>query len=99
MNRLFRMVLLNIFRVPAVYGKLRGFAKHPERYPEQTRWDYVRHVMELAVRAGNVELQVTGVENLPQEPGFMLYGNHQGMFDVVAIAHSCPRPLVVVYTK
>ena len=29
----------------------------------------------------------------------MLYGNHQGMFDVLAIATSCPAPLGIVYKK
>ena len=29
----------------------------------------------------------------------MLYGNHQGLFDVMAIATSCPVPLGIVYKK
>ena len=29
----------------------------------------------------------------------MLYGNHQGMIDVVAIAASCKKPLGIVYKK
>ena len=99
MNRLVRMVLKNLFKVPAVYGKLRRYAKHPENYTEGEMWEHVRHVMDLAISSGNVELQVTGTENIPNAPGFMLYGNHQGMFDVVAIAYSCPAPLGIVYKK
>ena len=99
MNRLVRMVLKNLFKVPAVYGKLRRYAKHPENYTEREMWEHVRHVMDLAISSGNVELQVTGTENIPNAPGFMLYGNHQGMFDVVAIAYSCPAPLGIVYKK
>ena len=99
MNRLVRMVLKNLFKVPAVYGRLRRYAKHPENYQEKEMWDHVRHIMDLAVSAGNVELQVTGAENIPDTPGFMLYGNHQGMFDVVAIAYSCPAPLGIVYKQ
>ena len=99
MNRLVRMVLKNLFKVPAVYGMLRRYAKHPENYTEQEMWEHVRHTMSLAISSGNVELQVTGAENIPDAPGFMLYGNHQGMFDVVAIAYSCPAPLGIVYKK
>ena len=99
MNRLVRMVLKNLFKVPAVYSKLRRYAKHPENYTEGEMWEHVRHVMDLAISSGNVELQVTGTENIPNAPGFMLYGNHQGMFDVVAIAYSCPAPLGIVYKK
>ena len=46
-----------------------------------------------------MDLQVTGIENLPKDRAFMLYGNHQGMFDVLAIASTCPVPLAVVYKK
>lgn len=99
MNRLVLILLRNITRLPGVYGKLCRYAKHPERYEKQQMWDHVRHLMTLAVNAGNVQLQVTGTENIPQEGGFMLYGNHQGLFDVMAIASSCPRALGCVYKK
>ena len=53
--------------------------------------------MQYAVRGGNVDLQVFGKENIPKENGFMLYGNHQGLFDVLAIASSCDAPLGIAY--
>ena len=99
MNRLALMVLRNIFRFPFVYGKLCHYAKHTDRYPEPEKWNHIRYTLSLAVKAGNVDLQVFGTENIPQEPGFMLYGNHQGLFDVLAIAASCEKPLGIVYKK
>lgn len=99
MNRLVMMLLKNLHRFPGAYGKLCRYARAPDRYPEQERWAHIRYMMMLAVKAGNVELKVTGVENLPEEPGFMLYGNHQGLFDVLAIASSCPAPLGIAYKK
>ena len=93
------MVLKNIFRVPGLYIKLCRYAKNPDKYPEQEKWDHVHRIMSLAAASGNINLQITGLENIPQEPGFMLYGNHQGMFDVVAIAASCKKPLGIVYKK
>ena len=99
MNRLALILLRNAARFPAVYGKLCRYAKHPERYPEQEMWDHMRYIMTLGANAGNLQLQITGTEHIPQEGGCMLYGNHQGLFDVVAIAASCPRPLGCVYKK
>ena len=99
MNRLALMLLKNLHVLPGAYGKLCRYAKHPENYPEQTRWDHIRYIMQQAIKAGNVDLQVEGIENLHQNTGFMLYGNHQGLFDVVAIAASCPVPLGCVYKK
>ena len=99
MNRLALMVLRNIWRVPGLYGKLCHYAKYTDRYPEQEKWDHISRIMQLAVKSGNVDLQVTGLENLPQEGPFMLYANHQGMFDVVAIAATCRLPLGCVLKK
>ena len=99
MNRLALMVLRNIWHVPAAYGKLCHYAKHTEKYPEEEKWRHIQHVMRLAVGAGNVDLQVFGKENIPTRGGFMLYGNHQGLFDVLAIAVSCDMPLGIVYKK
>ena len=99
MNRLVMVVLKNIFRVPGLYSKLCFYAKHTEEYAEQEKYDHIRKVLGHVVSAGNVELQVTGLENIPREGGLLLYGNHQGLFDIVALAHTCPRPLAAVMKK
>ena len=99
MNRLAMILLRNLGRLPGAYAKLCRHAKNPENYPETERWGHIAHIMTLAVNASNVSLEVTGTENIPAEGGFMLYGNHQGLFDVVAIAATCPRPLGCVYKK
>lgn len=99
MNRLALMVLKNLWKLPGAYAKLCRYAKHPDRYSEEEKWKHIQYIMQLAVSTGNVDLQVCGKENIPKENGFMLYGNHQGMFDVVAIAATCDAPLAVVYKK
>ncbi len=99
MNRIALMVLKNIFRLPGLYGKLCHYAKHTDKYPELEKWQHIQKILHHAVKAGNVDLQVYGKENIPTQGGFMLYGNHQGMFDVLAIATSCDMPLSIVYKK
>ena len=44
-------------------------------------------------------MTITGLENIPAENGFMMYANHQGMFDVLAIAATCDAPLGAVLKK
>lgn len=99
MNRLALMLLRNFFRIPGAYGKLCRYAKNTDKYPEAEKWAHIRYTLGLAVNAGNVDLQVYGQENIPTENGFMLYGNHQGLFDVLAIATTCEPPLGIVYKK
>lgn len=90
------MVLKNIFVVPGLYSKLCRYAKHPENYPEQERWDHIGSIMRRAIKSGNVDLVVTGLDNIPRDESFMMYCNHQGLFDVVAISGTCPIPLGAV---
>ena len=100
MNRILLMVLRNFFKVPGLYAKLCRYAKNPDAYPEQERWDHIRHILQLGIRSGNLDLQVTGLENIPAPgSGFMMYANHQGLFDVVAIASTCSTPMGAVLKK
>ena len=100
MNRIVLMVLRNLFKVPGLYAKLCRYAKNVDQYSEQERWDHISHILQLAVKSGNLDLTVTGVEHIPAPGnGFMMYANHQGLFDVVAIAATCPTPLGAVLKK
>lgn len=99
MNRFVLVGLRNLLRLPGAYFKLRRYAKHPLRYPEAERWHHVQKVMKMVIRSGNIDLQVFGRENIPESENFILYPNHQGMFDVVALAATCDRPLGAVYKK
>ena len=99
MNRLVMMVLKNITRVPGLWTRLCRYAKTPDNYPEQERYDHIQHILKLAIKSGNIELKVTGRENIPTEGGFVFYGNHQGMFDVLAIVATCDMPLGAVFKK
>ena len=99
MNRFVLVGLRNLWRLPGAYIKLCRYAKHPERYEEIERWRHVQKIMSWVIETGNINLTVTGKENIPQKGSFMLYANHQGMFDVVALAATCDRPLGAVYKK
>ena len=99
MNRLALMVLKNIHKVPSAYSKLCHYAKHTDEYPEQEKFAHIRSITHLAINAGNVEVKVTGLENIPKENGYLMYANHQGMFDVVALASTYPGALGCVFKK
>ena len=99
MHRFVTIFLKNIFRVPYYYGKLRHYARHNEKYDEALMFRHISKMMRLAVKGGNVNLQCFGAENIPTENGFMMYGNHQSLFDVMAIPATFEGPLSVVYKK
>ena len=99
MNRILTMVLRNLHIVPGAWFKLCKYAKHTDDYPEIEKWNHIRYILSRAVQSGNIELKVTGLENIPRDRSFLLYSNHQGMFDVLAIAATCEPPLGTVMKK
>ena len=99
MNRILLMVLRNFWRVPGAYWKLCHYAKHTDEYPEEEKYRHIQYILKLAVTSGNIDLKVFGKENIPKENGFLMYGNHQGMFDILAIAATCDNPLGAVLKK
>ena len=101
MNRIVLMVLKNIVKVPGMWTKLCHYAKNTDKYPEAEKWAHIQYILNRAIVTGNIDLKVTGLENIPApgEGGFMMYGNHQGMFDVLAVAATAKTPLGAVLKK
>lgn len=99
MKRIILMVFRNfIFAVPAWF-KLCYYAKHTDEYSEEEKYEFIRYIVERANKGGNVELITIGEENIPKENGFIMFPNHQGFYDVLAIVGSCKKPLSVVFKK
>lgn len=67
--------------------------------------DYKRMSKELhegsarVVKYGRIKANYKGLENLPEKDGFMVYPNHQGIFDVIMMYASSPRELAFVVKK
>ena len=99
MNRIAAMVLNNLVRVPTAWIKLCRYAKHTDEYSEEEKYAHIRYILDRAIIGGNVNVEVTGIENMPDESGYMLYANHQGMFDVLAIAATVKHPIGAVLKK
>lgn len=99
MNRLLLVAARNFWKIPNAYRKLLRYAKHPQQYSEEERYRHTQMIMQWVIDSGNINLEVCGQGNIPEKESFLLYGNHQGMFDVVALAATCNRPLGAVYKK
>lgn len=89
--RLFYIAPYYVFRIWR-YGK-----KAPHNYEEA--YAYIKKVTKRANRAGRVVIESHGLENLPEEDGFIFYPNHQGLFDGLVFLESCPRPFSYVTKK
>ena len=101
MKRILLMVLKLLGHVPAWFWRICSFAKDTEeqRYSIEEKYNYIREIAIKANKAGRVAIVSSGEENLPEEDGYILYPNHQGMFDALVFLESCPVPFSVVAKK
>ena len=99
MKRILFMILKNIIHVPWMLARLLRCAANVDKYTEEERNQLLREIVGYANRGGNVTIQATGVEHIPDENGFIMYPNHQGMYDMLALLDACPKPLRVVSKK
>lgn len=99
MKRIAYMVIKNIFRVPVWFFRICRLGREEDTHTEKERYDFLRYVVKKVNRSGRVSIRTEGAENLPEKEGFILFPNHQGLFDVLAVIEACPRPFGVVIKK
>ena len=96
MKRILLMIFRNLFYVPITWIRLNWYVKHKEKYTEEQIYALLRDIVVHAVRGGNVEILASGMENIPSGDGFILYPNHQGLFDILTILDTCPRNFGII---
>lgn len=98
MKRIMLMVARSLFNLP--FWIIRIFRLcNIEKYDAQTRYAFLYKVIPIITRRGRIRVHATGIENLPAENGYILFPNHQGLFDALAIIQTHERPLVTVMKK
>lgn len=75
------------------------FISNKKKKDLQYNYKVIRKMTIAANKAGKVTIEVKGIENLPKEDGFVIFPNHQGLYDCLAFIESCPRALSFVIKK
>lgn len=99
MKRIIYMVLMDLFHAPIWFFTIARMAGDGDRHTVQERYDYIARMTRRIIKRGRVSIKVTGIENIPDKDGFILFPNHQGLFDMLAIFSTCPKALSVVIKK
>lgn len=96
MIRFLYVIIMNLFRAPYMITRMRYEADHPEKYTEKQRYELDRQAVRIMCNTGRITTVCHGKENLPKEGGYIMYPNHQGKFDALAIIICHDRPCSVV---
>ncbi len=97
-KRLILMMVRNFFYLPYVFVQLLRYAKN-EKISEEKKYKLIRLIGNRGCKCGNVNVHGYGLENLPKESGYIMYPNHQGLFDVMGWVHLNATPFAVVIKK
>lgn len=99
MKRIIYMVFMNLFHAPVWFTTIARMARPDDKRTAEERYGYISKMVKRINRRGRVTVTATGLENIPAQDGFILFPNHQGLFDMLALFSTCPRPLAVVIKK
>ena len=97
MKRIILMVLRLFFVAPYYIYRIGRLAK--DKIPYDEAFTYIKRVTKKAIKAGRVTISTYGEENLPEEDGFVIFPNHQGLFDGLVFLDSCPRTFAYITKK
>jgi 1-acyl-sn-glycerol-3-phosphate acyltransferase len=92
------MFIRSFFNLPLWLFKIFQLS-NIEKYDKATRYAFLHKVAPAANRRGRVKIDCHGLENLPKETGYIMFPNHQGLFDALAFLETHERPFVTVMKK
>lgn len=99
MKRIAYMIFRNAFQAPYWLYKMIKMAGNSETYTEQDKYRFLSQIVTKINKKGNVKVISSGTEHLPSNNGFILFPNHQGLFDSLALFETCPKPFSIVIKK
>lgn len=98
MKRIMLMVVRLFYLAPHWFCLICKYGKS-EEYTEEQRYAVIKDKIYSINRAGRVIIDGHGMETLPREGGYVMYPNHQGLFDTLALFETHEKPFTVVVKK
>ena len=98
MERIILMIIKRIFIAPYWLYLICKYG-NTEKYSEEERYRVLSNIVKKVNRAGNVKIISDGEDNLPKENGYVLFPNHQGLFDALVLLETNKQPITFVMKK
>lgn len=98
MKRILFMVVRLFAFVPFWYYQIKKYT-NTELYSEEEGFAFIHKIIGKICKAGRVEIDARGMDGLPSENGYILFSNHQGLFDSLIFFQTHERPFGIVIKK
>lgn len=96
MKRIILLVVRLLYKIPGWLLKIRYYNKHLEETPFEERFDFVQKLIHKVNQKSRVRIHSYGVENLPEEQGYLIAPNHQGLFDSLILFDTHKKPFKAI---
>ncbi len=80
------------------FAWMKKYAKHPEKYPFQERYNKLRKLLKTLSKGFNVTYHVEGLDKIPEETCCII-ANHLSAFDPVSLIAVMDKPATFVAKK
>lgn len=98
MRRIILMFITNFYKLPYLFFGLLKLS-NTVKYDRFRRYAFLHRNVVRANRGGRVSIDAHGLELLPKETGYIMFPNHQGMYDVLSILEVHELPFSTVMKK
>ncbi len=95
MLRFYVSIFLNFFHLWLI-PYMQYVHKHYDDYTPEYKFSLVQRVVRHVTNASNVNTTYHGVENIPDTGNFIIYPNHEGKYDTIALLSPFKKPLSIV---
>lgn len=99
MKRIVLLVFRLLYRIPGWLMKIRYYLKHLDTTSFEERFDFAQKLIRKVNSKSRVRIHCFGKENLPEEQGYLLAPNHQGLFDALILFDTHDKPFKAVVKK
>ena len=100
MLRFYFVIIASIGAIIYYVPKMAYYARHPEKYSESDCYALAQRVLRRVRKTAKVTTEYYGTENLPSsDRGYIMFANHQGKYDGIAIMLGHERPCAVLMDK
>ncbi|MBE6548536.1 MAG: 1-acyl-sn-glycerol-3-phosphate acyltransferase [Ruminococcaceae bacterium] len=91
MLRFYVVIILSAFDIAYFVPKMASYAKKKKNKSREEKYALAQQVIRKMSRTAKIDTEAVGVENLPCEGGYIMYANHQGKYDALAVMREHKR--------
>lgn len=99
MKRIIFLVIRLLYRIPGWLITIYRYKKHKEEIPFEERFGFTQKLIRKVNQKSRVQIHCYGKENLPEEQGYLMAPNHQGLFDALILFGTHDEPFKFIVKK